>query len=57
MLRYRLPRRAQPVPRDEQRADLEQGLTVAGGEFVEDETSGLIVESSEHVRHTLMIGK
>jgi hypothetical protein len=45
------------MPRGEQGADLEQGLSVARGEFVEDETPGLVVECPEHVRHTFMIGK
>lgn len=51
MLRYRLPSRTEPMPRGEQSADLEQGLSVASGEFVEDETPCLVVESPEHVRH------
>jgi hypothetical protein len=39
------------VPRGEQGADLEQGLTVSGGELIEDEAPGLVVEGSEHVGH------
>src|SRR5829696_1739982 len=39
------------MPHGEHGANLEESLTVPGREFIEDETPGLVVESSEHVGH------
>ncbi len=57
VLRDRLAGRTESVPHSEQCANLEQGLPIPGRKFIEDETSGLIVESSEHVGHATSIGK
>ncbi len=57
MLRDRLTRKAAAVPHREDRANLEQGLTVARHKFVEDEAPGLVVEGTEDIDHTPTIGK
>src|SRR5215207_3306459 len=50
VLRDRLPRRAQAVPHDQPRADLEQGLSVALDELVQDRSPRGIGKCLEHVR-------
>src|SRR5918995_4655530 len=50
VLRDRLPRRAQAVLHDQPRADLEQGLSVALDELVQDRPPRGIGKCLEHVR-------
>jgi hypothetical protein len=57
VLRDRLTRKAAAVPHREDRANLEQGLTVARHKFVEDEAPGLVVEGTEDIHHAPTIGK
>ncbi len=45
------------MPHNEHRANLEQGLTVARHQFVEDEAPGLVIEGTEDIDHTSTIGK
>lgn len=51
MLRDGLAGRPEAVAHREETADLEQRLTVARGEFIQNQTSGLVVKSPEDVRH------
>jgi len=57
VLRDGLPRRADPVAGQQHGAELEQGLSVAGSKFVEDEPPGLVVEGLEDRGHNSSIGK
>ena len=57
VLRDRLTRKAEAMPRREQGTDLEKGLAVAYRQFVEDEAPRLVVESTENIDHILTIGK
>jgi hypothetical protein len=57
VLRDRLTRKAEAMPRREQGADLEKGLAVARRQFVEDEAPRLVIESTENIDHILAIGK
>ena len=45
------------VPHDQPIADLEEGLAVAIGQFVEDLASGGIGQGLEHIAHAASIGK
>jgi hypothetical protein len=57
MLRDGLAGRPDAVAHREQTADLEQRLPVAHGEFIQNQTPGLVVKSPEHVRHMATIRK
>jgi hypothetical protein len=55
VLRDRLTRKAEAMPRREQGTDLEKGLAVARRQFVEDEAPRLVVESTENIDHILTV--
>jgi hypothetical protein len=57
VLRDGLSRRADSVPGQQHRAQLEERLAVASCEFIEDEPPGLVVEGLEDRGHPLSIGK
>jgi hypothetical protein len=57
MLRDRLSRKTELVPARQSRAQLEQGLSLAFGEFVEDLSSRGIRQGLEDVTHGQSIGK
>src|SRR3954453_19840158 len=57
MLRDRLPCRAQAMLHDQPRADLEERLTVAVGELIENCPPRRIGDGAENVSQARMIGK
>lgn len=58
MLRYRLSARSELVPHGEPRAELEQCLSVAIGQFVEDRPTRGVGQRLEYITaHTHSIGK
>jgi hypothetical protein len=57
VLRDRLPRGRDLVPHDQPIADLEERLTIAVSQLVEDLASRGIGQGFEYIAHTPIIGK